>query len=268
MTPPGTRSQLDHAAELASFFGVHLVPTADAELEAPPVRYYVMGSREGWRTAESWPPRSVPTVLPLAAEGRLGGEPGEAGTDRYDVDFGAGTGPLSRFGRSVVPVDYGDRAAADKLLQVYTAEPLTAPVEIAGQPLVQLFVAADAHDYLLIAYLEDVAPDGTVRVVTEGVLRACFRSVEPPPPGLVVDSVYRSCNRASAKPVVPGEVARLDIPLFPVAWSFGAGHSIRLAVAGADADNFPRVPAEGPVSLALHRGDSHPSHVVLPVVPA
>jgi putative CocE/NonD family hydrolase len=268
MTPPGTRSGFDHAAELAAFFRRHLVPGEDAAPVGPAVRYYVMGAQEGWRQAESWPPPSRDVALHLGAEGSLAEPAGDSGHDAHDVDVSVGAGPLSRFGRSVVPVDYGDRVTADARLLAYQTEPLDAALEVTGTPLLELYVEADRDDYLLVPYLEDVAPDGTVRVVTDGVLRGLFRETQPPPDGIVVDGPYRACRRADARPVVPGEVHKLELSLFPVSWVFGAGHALRLTIAGADADNFPRVPASGDVRLTVHRGGSTPSRLVLPVVEA
>jgi putative CocE/NonD family hydrolase len=268
MTPPGTPTECDHAAELASFFGHHLRDGVSGAEDTAPVRYYVMGADEGWRASDAWPPPARDTALHLQPSGGLGPDGGPEGSDSLDVDFSVGTGTMSRFGRSVVPVAYGDRSDEDQRLLVYTSTPLDAALEVTGQPLARLLVSADAEDYLLIAYLEDVAPDGTVHMVTEGVLRGQFRATQPPPSGIVVDGPYRACDRASARPVQPGEVSRLDLPLFPTSWVFGEGHSIRLALAGADADNFPRIPAEGSVRLTLHRGGSTASHLVLPVVPA
>lgn len=45
------------------------------------------------------------------------------------------------------------------------------------------------------------------------------------------------------------------------------GHRLRIAIAGADADMFRRIPEEEMPELTIHLGGVHASHVVLPVVP-
>jgi putative CocE/NonD family hydrolase len=231
------------------------------------VRYYAMGASEGWRQAATWPPRRESASYFLGAGHVLADRPGPAGRDAYDVDHGVGSGATSRFGRSTVPVHYGDRRDIDGLL-LYRSAPLELPLEIAGQALLELYVEADAEDYLLVPYLEDEAPDGTVRVVSDGVLRALFRDTQAPPRGLVVEGAYRACRRADARPVHPRQTERLDVPLFPTCWVFGVDHRLRVSLAGADADNFPRVPTTGDVRLTVHHGGHLPSRLVLPLVPA
>lgn len=265
---PGRPSDFDHAAELAAFFLRHL--TSDGAVPAdptPPVRYFTVGA-EQWRTADAWPPPSVAVDAHLGEAGALvlGERRHPDGADDYDVDFSVGSGLRSRWSNSSVPVDYGDRAAADERLLTYTSAALESDTEVTGHALVELFVSADADDFLVVAYLEDVAPDGRVRMVSEAVLRALFRaeSVQPPPHAVV--GPYRACLTAESAPVPRGEVVLLRFGLPPLSHLFRAGHRIRLALAGADQDNFPRTPGEGPVRLTVQRSTAHPSRVVLPVV--
>lgn len=259
---PGTRSRFDHNAELAAFFGRHL---RDDDLPpAPTVRYFTGGAREGWCASESWPPASRPSVVHLGDQLSLTDQP-EEGVDRYLVDFDYGSGATSRYSRSAFPVGYEDRAAVADRLLTYTGPPLQQELEVTGHPLLQLHVSADREDFLLVAYLEDVSPDGSVTLVGEGVLRALFRTASAPPAGLTCTGPYRSFTRADAAPVAPGEVVHVEVELFPLSWVFGAGHRVRLSLAGGDADNFLRVPERGDLRLEVHRGADHPSRLVLPV---
>ena len=51
----------------------------------------------------------------------------------------------------------------------FTTQPLTQRFEVTGEPTLEVSLSLDdAGDANVFAYLEDVAPDGTVRVVTEG----------------------------------------------------------------------------------------------------
>jgi putative CocE/NonD family hydrolase len=262
-------SRFDLGAELLRFVDHHVrgLPTGLEEEAA--VRYFTMGA-EQWRTADRWPPPDRPTRWYLAEAGTLTeAAPSRSGEDAYTVDFEAGSGPGSRWaaldGRPLRE-PYPDRAKRDARLRVYDSPPLTAATEVTGHPQVTVWLRSTARDGALFAYLEDVAPDGSVRYVTEGMLRALHRRYSPPDPRDPVALPQRTFLRRDAEPLVPGEVAELRFELLPTSYVFAAGHRVRLALAGADRDHFALVPADGPPTLHFQRGPVHASHLVLPVV--
>ncbi len=187
--------------------------------------------------------------------------------DDYPIDPKAGTGDRSRWVSLVnvehKPIEYRDRAAADARLLVYDGAPLAEAVEVTGHPRALLHVAADAADAGVFVYLEDVAPDGRVEYVTEGMLRALHRKTTGAPYRTPVP--FHSCTRADAAPLVPGEAAALEIALYPTSYLFKEGHRIRVAIAGADVDHFEPV-EPSPSVLSVHRGAARPSRLVLPVM--
>ena len=67
--------------------------------------------------------------------------------------------------------------------------------------------------------------------------------------------------------MVPGEVAEVTFALHPTSVLFRRGHRIRIAIAGADADTFARIPAEGMPLWTVEIGPSRASHIMLPVIP-
>ena len=196
---------------------------------------------------------------------------GVAGEDRYRVDFTLATGPHTRYGRLAafdVRDYYTDWDGRDARMLCYTSEPFSADHELSGHPVVTLHLSASEADAALHVYLEDVAPDGTCRYVTEGMLRALHRKERAAPHHHQVVGPYHSYARADAAPLVPGEVATLRFSLLPTSWRFAAGHRLRVAIAGADADNFGQVPHGRPPVLAIHRGGVHASSIVLPLRPS
>ena len=202
--------------------------------------------------------------------GRLAAEPGIAGEDRYSVDFALATGPHTRYGRLAafdVRDYYTDWDGRDARMLCYTSEPLAADHELSGHPVVTLHLSASEADAALHVYLEDVAPDGSCRYVTEGMLRALHRKECAAPDHHQVVGPYHSYARADAAPLVPGEVATLRFSLLPTSWRVAAGHRLRLAIAGADADNFGQVPHGRPPILAIQRGGVHASSISLPMRP-
>jgi hypothetical protein len=251
----------DHDAELLAFFDQH-TRGMPARGDGKPVHYFTFGE-ERWKAADRFPPPFTPEVLHLSGGGRLAASaPSDDGDDAHHVDPALGTGERSRWRSlfSLVPGDYPDRRARDRLLLTYDGEPLERALEVTGYPIVALFVAWDADDDgRVFAYLEDVAPDGRVSYVTEGQLRAIHRRAPTRRAGEVP---AQSFARADAWPVAAGEVAEIAFAMQPISWRFDRGHRVRLAVCGGDADHF--APAKATI-LRVRWGRAHPSRVELPV---
>jgi putative CocE/NonD family hydrolase len=193
------------------------------------------------------------------------------GSIDYRVDRTATTGEWSRHGKHLSggfgPARYPDRAIADHKLLCFTSTPLTEDVEVTGHPLLSLSMSCDREDAALLVYLEDVGPDGEVLPVTEADLRLSQRKESNDPPYRHL-GVWRTGAAADVEPVVPGEVMTLRLDLLPTSWLFRKGHAIRLAIAGADKDNFVMVPEDGPAPrFTVHCGEAQPSSLDLPVMP-
>ncbi|MBW2316618.1 MAG: CocE/NonD family hydrolase [Deltaproteobacteria bacterium] len=266
-TSPGPTS-FDAQQELLRFFDHHVRGLATGIETQPPVLYYTM-VEDRWKGAESWPPAARREAWHLG-EGRVLRRErvsAGAGSDEYRVDFDARTGTGSRWDALLEPqvLDYPDRGGEDEKLLTYTAAPLDAALEVTGHPVVELFIASTAEDGAFFAYLEDVAPDGRVTLVTEGVLRGLHRQVGLGDDTSIPGIPARSYAEADARPLAPGRVAELRFDLLPVSYLFRTGHSIRLALAGADADHFARIPAEGEPVWTVFRNAAHPSRLILPV---
>ena len=233
--------------------------------------YYILGA-ERWKTTTVWPlPQARSQTWYFGAHNIL--EPqkpnGDHGVDKYQVDFSATTGATNRWHTNggVEEVWYGDRALEDRKLLTYTSQPLRQETEITGQPLADVYIASDRTDGAFILYLEDVGPDGVVRYITEGELRGIDRKVVSAKPLYDVVGPYHSFRREDKLPLKPGEIAELNFSMMPVSVLIRAGHRIRIALAGADADTFERIPETGDALYIVHHDRLHPSHLVLPVVP-
>lgn len=255
--------------QLYAFFEHHLRDAA-VPWEQAPVTYYTLGE-EVWKTAANWPPApdTTATLYFAANHGLSEMPPGvEVTSDTYAVDFSVGSGTSNRWHTQLggSDVDYGNRSAADTKLLVYDSESLAEDLEITGFPVVHIYLNTTHTDGFCIVYLEDVAPDGTVRHVTEGELRFLHRQVATQAPPVVVFGPYHSFLAADALPVEAGATLELPVTLYPVSVLLRAGHRIRIALAGADADQFPRTPESGDPVWQVQRHAAAPSRVELPVI--
>ena len=262
-------SEFDHAAELLRFFDFHLKGTANGWDREPPVHYFTTG--EGvWKQAASWPPQSRPTAFFFRVNHALTrAAPAEvAGADEYAPDPESGTGTSSRWRGLAVPTwtEYGDRADADRHNLVYESAPMERELEVTGHPVLHLVLRADGPDASVFAYLEDVDPRGRVGYVTEGQFRALHRQVRAADQAPYAQTVpYHSFLRADARPLVAGESAELVFDLLPISHLFRPGHRIRLALAGADRDQFA-TPSESARHWSVERSAGAASRLELPVV--
>jgi uncharacterized protein len=271
-----TGQHFDTGTELLRFFDQHLKGTGRLVAAEPLVTYYTMVEGK-WKTAAQWPLPSQRTASWYLALNHMLSAVKPVGThasDSYRVDYRAGTGHHSRWeplvgtefsgGSSVL--DYGNRREADEKLLVYQTAPLSKETEVTGHPAVTLYVTSTASDGEFFAYLEDVAVDGRVTYVTEGELRAIDRKLMKSDEPFCTIVPCHSFMRADREPLVPGEVAEIKFDLYPISYLFRRGHSIRLALAGADRDHFAFFPGAPPV-VRFERSASYPSRVDLPVIP-
>ena len=269
---PTQPSYLAQWLEDLRFFDHHLKGVETGVMDEPVVTYVTMGD-ERWKRTSAWPVEgAVSQRWHMSEDGALRPQRPTSpdGSDGYTVDFAATTGSEGRWHTEFLGTDvvYGDRAEADQRLLTYTSEPLEADMEVTGYPVVTLYVTSSHADGAFLVYLEDVAPDGRVRYVTGGELRALHRKVsedEPTYRMLMPNHTYR---RADGAPLVPGQVAELVIGLQPTSVLFRKGHRVRIAIAGHDEGVFTNVPSvrDETVAFEVQRNAEHASRVELPVV--
>jgi len=126
---------------------------------------------------------------------------------------------------------------------------------------------------LWLAHLDDVAPGGASRPLTQGALLGSHRALDPSrtwylPDGTVLRPHHVS-SREAAQPVVPGELTRYDIEIFPTAALIAPNHRLRLTITTYD---FPHLVPTKPARQALlggvyrvRQGGATPSHLVIPI---
>ncbi|MGE0717544.1 MAG: CocE/NonD family hydrolase [Alphaproteobacteria bacterium] len=267
----GARSRFEMHAEMLRFFDQHVAGIETGLAAEPPVRYFTM-IEEKWHAADQWPPADTAETHYLAEGGSLATAAPVAteATDRYRTDQGLGTGRNTRYERIAgQPVEeyYPDWHERDARMATWTGPALERDVEVTGHPVAKLWLASEAKDASVILYLEDVGPDGHTRYVTEGMLRARYRSTAMPPANYAQVGPWHPCGTADGQPLEPGVPALLEIALMPTSWLFRAGHRVRLALAAADRDHLARVPFGMSPVLTIFRDRSRPSSLTLPVVP-
>ena len=172
-----------------------------------------------WRSLSEWPPASPAQMA--AKRLHLGGAllsdapgPETEHVIRSPLLCGLAGGEwCPRDSGSEGPEFQSDQGEDDGRSLCFDSAPLTEPLEILGQPVLNIPVSADKPRAQLIARLCDVAPDGRSSRVTFGVLNLCHRDGHETPVA-----------------VVPGEVMSLELRLKVTAYRFLPGHKLRLAL--------------------------------------
>lgn len=231
------------------------------------IHYYVLGAGE-YKISPAWPPEDVSAVTWYLADGNaLSPTSPETGITRYEVDFSAATGDATRWSTQfdTAPA-YPDRRAEDEKLVVFDSAPMSETMELAGDPVIDLFVSTATADPVFHVYLELVEPDGAVRYLTEGTLRAIHRApADPVSLPYEMGAAPHSFLRADALPVVPDEVMQVEFSLNPVAARFNPGDRVRVAIAGADASYFRRYSEGQEEVFTLFHGGAQASTLTLPM---
>lgn len=242
---------------------------------AKPVRIFVMGPNQ-WRDEDGWPlARAKNTKYYLHSQGAANSDhgngtlstaaPAKEQADKYIYDPGKPVptigGPLCCDSDHIAPGPQDQRAAESRSdVLIYSTPPLDHDLEVTGPVRLEFFASSSAVDTDFTGKLVDVALDGSVINLTEGILRAKYRD-----------------SQVTATPLVPGKIYALSIDLWATSNVFKAGHRIRLELSSS---NFPRFDrnlntGESAASSAkwvtatntIYHDEAHPSSLTLAVVP-
>ena len=261
----GPNAGMDYDAELLRFYDVHLKGQR-GETTMPSVSIFMMGANE-WRAETEWPPsRAVRTSYYLGGngsrkKGTLTAEAPERGAaDSYAFDPGNPFWDKSY--EKSYPYDQRENEARPDVL-VYTSEPLTKDMEVAGEITAELFVSSEAYDTDFSFTLTDVYPDGrsiNLHGLDAGYLRMRYRN------GFEKQELMK-----------PGEVYKIKIGQVYTANQFKQGHRIRLTITSSKAPHYDPNPNTGKeiateknlmtVKNTVHSGVKYPSRIILPVIP-
>jgi uncharacterized protein len=255
----------------------------------PLVSIFVMGSNR-WLQGPDYPlPGTQTTNLYLAGDGpantskgrgRLTFEPPAAGNppDRCvydpfdptpdpkiydDPDEEAGEAEVTSVEeRRRLKIAYHEKIDSERSdILVYQTEPLTAPLTIAGPVSAVLYAATSAKDTDWFVRMSEVDSTGGIFALVEGKIRARFRT-----------------SFSKPEPVKPDEICAYGLDLWQTGITIPAGSRLRVEVASASFPTFSRNLNTGghnetetefvTARQTIYHDAAHPSHVVLPVIPA
>ncbi len=177
----------------------------------PAPQYDVRPGR--WVAEEGWPSVRIASRRFHLNHGRLAPEPSVP----VELSFsspqttGVRSGEWCAFGTDgEMP---RDQRSDDGGSLIFDSDPLEAPLEILGAPVVEIELRCDKPVALLAVRLCDIAPDGSSLRTSYGLLNLTHRRGHEAPTGLT-----------------PGEWTRVRVQLNDIAYVFAPGHLIRVAL--------------------------------------
>ena len=255
------------ADAIIKFFNHWVKQDGEGRLDLPRARYLPIQGAE-WQTSNTWPVRSRRRDLYLASQGNAAG-PESGGTlsfskgvkgseaDRFSSDP---MNPVPSHGGGIIGLVVDQREIEKRPdVLVYTTEPFTRGLKIAGDVVATLFVSSTARDTDIAIKLVDVHPDGSAYNIVETIKRLRYRD-----------------GFREQKLMQPGTVYKVALSNMVTAANLGPGHRLRVEVAGSNFSRYERNLNTGgrnfdettPVvanNMIFHSG-KYPSHISIPVV--
>jgi uncharacterized protein len=246
-TPTGTLEATSHQLAWYDYWLKH---RKGATLPKEKITSYEMpddGTSSGWHQYPDWPAPSVALkFLYFAPSGTLTDAPDQKeNTRRWDVNAeDTGSDPASGKGHSGA-----NQASADSMPYrlTFTSRSLVADTVIAGAAEVHLKVAFSSTGGNLVARLMEVFPDGTVRQVSTGWLKA---------------SHYRGNDHLEL--IEPGIQYDMQVHVLATHWRFRKGSSIRISLSSGDKPDATADASPGSVSVVA--GGIGSSYLELPIL--
>lgn len=211
------------------WFDYWLKGVQNGVMDEAPVQLFEPGTN-AWRDETAWPLAIGMQELYLHSDGSTGTLSASADVEgdlplsyRYDpLDPAPTQTDVKRYPIEDVPLDQTAVEARNDVL-TYTSEPLTLPVVISGWPVLELLASSDCDDTEWHVKITDVGPDGRSLKVAQGCLRASYRDSQEHP-----------------APLVPGEVTKMAVEIWPIQHCFLPGHRIRVSITSSDFPWFAR----------------------------
>ena len=163
-----------------------------------------------------------------------------------------------------------DNALNDLLGVNFASAPLKTAKAFQGPINVRLYVSSTSGDGMLSVAVEDVAPNGKVARLSGGWQVISLRKLDTAKSRYLDKQLiqpYHPFTKASHAALKRGEVAPVDVEIFPTAARILPGHRLRISIQSFDvphlAPNGTQIPGTAGI-ITVRTGPSHPSTITLP----
>lgn len=216
-------------------------------MEEPPIRYFLMGTRE-WRAAEEWPlPETKWTPFYLHENSLL-----------WEHEFYPNEGYDS----------FNDSPWNRGFLE-YSTPTFVEDTEVVGPLVLNLYASTTDDEIFWFISIREVDKEGNEKILTRGWLRGSHRKVDPKR-----SKPWEPYHpHTKSEPLKPGEIYEFNIGIVPIGNLFKAGSKLKLKIFCKD--DPPTTPLEGAAvghiwrqsasRITVYHDSEHPSHLLVPV---
>lgn len=262
------------------------LPDPGLNADIPPITYFEQGTG-AWRTARSWMGDRTARSYKLSGSSQTAqrdgvlttgtAQPGTA--DVYPVPVSglctrsADQWTAGALGATGFPNPCNtDNALNDRSGVVFKTAPVTKAVALQGPINARLHVSSTTGDGMLSVALEDEAPDGTVTRLTGGWQVISHRALDTKRSryldGTLIQA-YHPFTKAAQRKLGSGQIAPVDVEIFPTGAKILPGHRLRIAVQAFDVPHLaPTLPdlLSTLTVITIHNSAAYRSEVTIPLV--
>ncbi len=152
---------------------------------------------------------------------------------------------------------------------------MTGDYYINGPIQADIWLSSTAPEAAINVRVDDVGTDGIARPLTNGLMSAAFRAVDSTRSRTLRGEMiqpWHPFTLASKQPLNPGEIVKVPVEIFPTAAVIKPGHRLRISISASNqAQGVWSTPAQARANggiTTIHNDATHPSSVVLPILPA
>ncbi|MBO9522037.1 MAG: CocE/NonD family hydrolase [Nocardioidaceae bacterium] len=247
------------------------LPDPGLDSDIPPVTYYEQGTGS-WLHAPSWvgerkavsyrlsemSQKGSANLLPIPVAGLC-----TRSADQWTAGLlsTAGEGPCLR-----------NNKLNDSMGVVYETAPLTSPLAFQGPINARLYTSSASGDGMLSVAVEDVSPTGVVTRLTAGWQVISHRALDTGRSRYLDGKLiqpYHPFTKSAQDKLGWGEVAPVDVEIFPTGGRIQPGHRLRIAVQAFDVPHLlPTLPdLLGTLTVVkIHASSTYPSELTLPAL--
>lgn len=157
----------------------------------------------------------------------------------------------------------------------YDSEPMPEDYYINGPIQADIWLESNVTEAVLSVRIDEVSPNGLeVLPISNGLLAASVRAVDESKSRYIKGEMiqpHHYLTKEEAQPVVPGEVFKMQVEIFPTSAIIREGHSLRVSIAPSNQaqgimNNIQKENSAGGITT-IHNSPDYPSSIIVPTVP-
>jgi predicted acyl esterase len=169
---------------------------------------------------------------------------------------------------------YNTNTELEKDALNFETAPMIENYYINGPIQADIWIETTGENAVLSVWLDEVTPAGESLPISNGLLLASARAVDESRSRFINGEMiqpYFHFTKAQEAAVIPGEVFKMQIEIFPTSYIIRKGNRLRVSIASSNQAqgilNDARQAQVNDSTMTIHNSAQYPSSVLLPAVP-